>query len=331
MSLKILTVGIDPGHTEGYNKGTCPGYFEGTQMHKLSMYELAEFDKYDGVSAKISRSLKAFPSVYDRVKMFQGYDLILSDHTNAPRTDFDKVLIYEPLTVNDQDLSHKLGKTIAATMGIKEYDLLTRKNSSDTDYYGIHRYGLKLGVKLPLIIEHGYHTNAKHCSWLMVDDNLRILARNKVRCIAEHYGLKLKAGQASPVIYYKDGDSGDGVLKMQRDLVRLGYKLDTDGSFGPETDGIIRQYQTDNKLTVDGSAGPQTLSKIAEQIKELDAAIKDDNIFAPEGKFFKVITQFGVFDNKNGAMETAKIVESLLTENEIKVNGQTPWTKIIIE
>lgn len=325
-----LKVKIDAGHTKGYNKGTCPDYYEGTQMHKLSVYELNEFAKYEGVAASISRGLNDFPSIYDRVKMAQNYDLLISNHTNAPRTDTDKAIIIEPLSKTNQMLSIKLGQTIADTMGIG-FSLWSRANKSGTDYYGIHRYGIKLGIKMPLIIEHGYHTNSKHCAWLMIDDNLRILARNKVRCIAEHYGLKLKAGHADPIIFYKIGDKGDAVLRLQGDLVRLGYPLDTDGSFGPDTESKVKQYQRDNKLTVDGIAGPQTLSKIEEQIKALDAKADDPDTIAPDGKYYKVISQFVAVKSRKSAEDAAKKIEQILKDQDVNVDGIDPWTKIVLE
>lgn len=45
---------------------------------------------------------------------------------------------------------------------------------------------------------------------------------------------------------------------LQCGLAELGYDIDIDGSFGPQTDRILKQFQKDQGLDVDGYAGIQT-------------------------------------------------------------------------
>jgi len=57
------------------------------------------------------------------------------------------------------------------------------------------------------------------------------------------------------------GDSGSAVEKLQKDLLKLGYKLPkygADGDFGEETLAAVLKFQEDNKLEIDGIAGPNT-------------------------------------------------------------------------
>jgi N-acetylmuramoyl-L-alanine amidase len=49
------------------------------------------------------------------------------------------------------------------------------------------------------------------------------------------------------------GDRGDAVREVQQRL-----RISADGIFGPQTDTVVRMFQTDNHLTVDGIVGPQT-------------------------------------------------------------------------
>lgn len=56
----------------------------------------------------------------------------------------------------------------------------------------------------------------------------------------------------------KYGMKGDDVKNLQTTLNNLGYNLDVDGSFGPQTLSAVKQYQQKNGLTVDGMVGPQT-------------------------------------------------------------------------
>lgn len=289
-----MKVGIDAGHVEGYNTGIDPAYKEGTRMFLLSQYELDEFDKYKDVEVTISRTLKANPSIYERCKAAAGFDLFLSNHSNAWTPESNAVHIYEALDRSKAAISDKLGRTIADTMGTS-YKLLTRADSRGGNFYGILRYGVLFKIKTPLIIEHGYHTNAAQCKWLLSDSNLRILAANKVRCIADHYNLQLKT--ATALIYYKLRSKGDGVKNLQEDLTRLGYPLDSDGSFGMLTEAAVVAFQVANGLKADGSAGPATLAKIADLIAILDA--KPNLTAASDGKQY--IVQAGAFNFKEYA------------------------------
>ncbi|MGM9643000.1 MAG: peptidoglycan-binding protein [Eubacteriales bacterium] len=56
----------------------------------------------------------------------------------------------------------------------------------------------------------------------------------------------------------KYGMKGDDVSNLQTTLNNLGYNLDVDGSYGPQTLAAVKDYQAKNNLTVDGLVGPQT-------------------------------------------------------------------------
>lgn len=56
---------------------------------------------------------------------------------------------------------------------------------------------------------------------------------------------------------------------LQDILSRLGYKTEVDGSYGPDTMRIVKEFQGDYKLIVDGWAGPNTHRKIIEVTKEV--------------------------------------------------------------
>ena len=59
------------------------------------------------------------------------------------------------------------------------------------------------------------------------------------------------------------GSQGDEVKELQEGLILLGYscgKSGADVDFGKDTEGAVRSFQADRKLTVDGSAGPDTLA-----------------------------------------------------------------------
>ncbi len=51
---------------------------------------------------------------------------------------------------------------------------------------------------------------------------------------------------------------GEDVQQVQEALVKLGYKVDVDGIFGPATAKAVKQFQQDKNLTVDGIVGQAT-------------------------------------------------------------------------
>jgi hypothetical protein len=51
---------------------------------------------------------------------------------------------------------------------------------------------------------------------------------------------------------------GPAVKRIQEQLEHIGYKIDTDGVFGPQTDEIVREFQEKHHLKVDGIVGMET-------------------------------------------------------------------------
>jgi peptidoglycan hydrolase-like protein with peptidoglycan-binding domain len=62
------------------------------------------------------------------------------------------------------------------------------------------------------------------------------------------------------------GDSGDGVLRLQRALVRAGYSLAVDGDFGSGTEEALMGFQRANRVGVDGALGPQTRAALRQAL-----------------------------------------------------------------
>lgn len=58
------------------------------------------------------------------------------------------------------------------------------------------------------------------------------------------------------------GDRGESVRWVQWMLVKCGYSLDVDGSYGPKTKTAVRTFQANNGLESDGIAGPKTRARL---------------------------------------------------------------------
>ncbi|BBL75414.1 peptidoglycan-binding protein [Methylomagnum ishizawai] len=65
-------------------------------------------------------------------------------------------------------------------------------------------------------------------------------------------------GLDSPPVLRR-GDSGPGVLALQKALAARGVRVDVDGIFGPAIEAALRGFQASQGLVADGIAGPQTM------------------------------------------------------------------------
>jgi len=64
----------------------------------------------------------------------------------------------------------------------------------------------------------------------------------------------------------KNGSRGEDVTALQNNLKRLGFNVEPDGIFGPDTDRAVRNLQEMFGYSVDGMVGPGTEKLIAAQI-----------------------------------------------------------------
>lgn len=55
-----------------------------------------------------------------------------------------------------------------------------------------------------------------------------------------------------------NGDNGGDVAAAQDQLAHRGWTISVDGDFGPQTEDVVRSFQSEKGLTVDGLIGPDT-------------------------------------------------------------------------
>ncbi len=73
-------------------------------------------------------------------------------------------------------------------------------------------------------------------------------------------GQNLAAAETGQML--RRGSSGPGVLELQQELNRRGFRLEEDGKFGPATEAAVRQFQRSNNAQVDGVVGPETIGRL---------------------------------------------------------------------
>ncbi len=63
----------------------------------------------------------------------------------------------------------------------------------------------------------------------------------------------------------KHGSKVEDVRKVQQDLIALGYPIEADGAFGPNTEKAVKHLQAAFGYTVDGLVGKGTKFLIEQQ------------------------------------------------------------------
>lgn len=154
-----IVVVIDPGHG-GDNEGTRENGFcekEMTLTTALALYE--RLSQYDGVTVYLTRTDDTDITLKKRAEFAQsvGADFLFSIHYNASE---DHELfgseVWVPLTAPYNVYGYQFGSTLLMRLqekGLFIRGVKTRKNDRGTDYYGILRESVALGIPA-ILIEH---------------------------------------------------------------------------------------------------------------------------------------------------------------------------------
>ena len=126
-------------------------------------------------------------------------------------------------------------------------------------------------------------------------------------------------GETGSVLAIPQGRVGIEVADIQKVLLALGYKLPkhgVDGVRGPETSGVIRQFQKDNALEVDGDPGPETVAALNKLVASKGIKFAKSTQADVKGKFASATDPQDVGDimndNDPSVLEGRKSAESYL-------------------
>lgn len=191
VKMKIM---LDPGHYGKNNRSPANGaYYESEAMWKLCGYLKAALEAH-GVTVGVTRSNPAVDRpVFERGTAAKGHDLFISLHSNAVANSVnesvDYPVVFVPLNKKGDAIGSKLAAVVEKTMNTKQKGrIATRAGSNNTDYYGVIRGAVSVGV-VGILIEHSFHTQTAATNWLLSDANLKRLADAEAAVIAEHYGV----------------------------------------------------------------------------------------------------------------------------------------------
>lgn len=189
---------IDPGHIDLYNKGIVPQYYEGTKMYLLATFLKEELEKTGLFEIEITRkTIKQDPTLAARgnIAINNKSNFLLSLHSDAftQATAVGVSVFMSVKNPKSKELGLLLGNAITDAMnkqtGVTKFrGCVTRLNNAGNDYYGVIRETVKNNsVPYVFILEHGFHTNLKECTYLYNDNNLREIAKVEAKVLYEYF------------------------------------------------------------------------------------------------------------------------------------------------
>lgn len=183
---------IDPGHAPGNTNRGPTGYYEYAGMWKLSNYLKSALEAR-GVTADLTRTENQDPTLAQRGGKAKGYDLFISEHSNAVNGQVQGCEVYYSIKrPNDRIHAQALAKTAADLMGNPNRGAKTRQsqNNPGVDYYGVIRHAVEVGCPHVFLAESGFHDNPIDEAWLKNDNNLKRLAEAQAEVICKILGVK---------------------------------------------------------------------------------------------------------------------------------------------
>lgn len=284
--MSTLKICLDAGHYGKYNRApSVKEYYESDMTWKLHLLLKAELEKYGIIVTQTRNNKDTDKTLYNRGAASKGCDLFLSLHSNAVGSNANESVDY-PLVITQLDgkgdaLGEKLAKAVESLMGTAQKANLWKKEGKSGEYYGVLRGAAAVGT-CGMIIEHSFHTCSKMAKWLLSEDNLKKLAVEEARIIAEHYGLTKTATPESEakkepttskgantvtieLLVLRKGENrgNEQIRTLQRLLKSMGYyNMDIDGSFGNGTKWAVEDFQAERGLEIDGIVGKNTWTEL---------------------------------------------------------------------
>ena len=227
-----LFIMLDAGHFANYNHSpVLSSYYEGNVMWTYHQYLEQSLEQYPNIIVDTTRinNTRAIGEALlpsERGAMGEGYDLVLSVHSNAASTSSadHPVAIYtlDPrYTAVSKALGLKLATKVAELMNTSEAAKGYGKTQDDgRDWYGVNRGAADVGVP-SIILEHSFHTNYRATVWLSQDANLRMLAVAEAKVIADYYGIA-----AGPLITPPATPVNVSVLQREYNSLKIRWDMD---------------------------------------------------------------------------------------------------------
>lgn len=187
---------INPGHGPGNANRGPTGYYEHQGMWALANYLKAALESR-GVQADLTRREHENPDVEERGLKAAGYDVYISEHSNAANGQARGCEVYYSVRrPGDKVWAAKLSAAAAEVMGNPDRGAKTRllPGTENIDYYGEIRSAANTDCRHIFLCESGFHDNLQDESWLKSETNLINLAQAQANVIMEMLAASDTAG-----------------------------------------------------------------------------------------------------------------------------------------
>jgi hypothetical protein len=180
---------IDPGHGPGCVNGGPTGYLEHEGMWKLSGYLKTALERC-GCEVALTRAESERPELTERGNKAEGYDLFISEHSNAGGGRGAEAY-YSVRQPENQGMAAELAEAASAVLGSPGRGAKTKRSTNDPsyDYYTVIGYAVAAGCPKVFICENGFHDNAHDEAVLKQDGKLQEMAEAQAKVICAHLGV----------------------------------------------------------------------------------------------------------------------------------------------
>lgn len=183
---------IDPGHAPGNaNKGPT-GYYEYAGMWKLSNFLKVALIRCK-CEVALTRTEKQDVSLGERGRKSKGFDLFISQHSNACNKKVRGVTAFYSVRMKqDKKLATELTKATAKAMGTSERSARCKEstNTDGYDYYTVIFAAESTDCKHVILMENGFHDNPQDEDALKQDSVLKKIAEAQAQVICAQLGVK---------------------------------------------------------------------------------------------------------------------------------------------
>lgn len=257
-------------------------------INKLSKYENVQILRVDDPTGKNDIALKTRTSKANSFKA----DVYIACHHNANNGTWGGWTGVETYTYNSPQANQKsveiaklVHPLVVKAMGLKDRGLKTE-----------NFHVLRETVMPAILIEGGFMDSYIDINALRDNAKLKAQGEGIAEGLALYFGLKLKEVVKD---YLSIGDTGKAVKQLQENLIKIGFKIAADSSFGPATESALKAFQASKGLAVDGYYGPITKAILENAV---------NSIPVPKQTLYTV--QVGVFKDKKNADRLAKDLKS---------------------
>ncbi|MBU5439316.1 N-acetylmuramoyl-L-alanine amidase [Tissierella sp. MSJ-40] len=187
----MVRILLAAGHGAGpaHNRGAI--YFnEGDNNYIYSLELKKELETYENIKVDLLRkNITDDPTLADRAKAGQGYDLYLSIHSNATTNDDVRgTEVWDSVEKPNVTLAKLICDATAEVFNHRNRGVKYKEGQKGYNWYGELRFNQ---AKSAMIVENGFHTNKEDC--LFFKDSHKKIAEIQARAIASYYSLKKKA------------------------------------------------------------------------------------------------------------------------------------------